>query len=152
MKTVGKKVFMINHYWLRYEFAPSRGQIHAHLLVITDHNKFLQSAMDKFKDHTKMADILSEWMEKSFGMTASMPINASVDIIPCQETKESRNRQKESNTFLEHPSNFTFTDIDNQKKKQMNRQEVHIEDTNNLFNNLQIHRCNAYCMRKRNHW
>ena len=24
LKTVGKKVFMIKHYWLRYEFAPSR--------------------------------------------------------------------------------------------------------------------------------
>ena len=79
---------MINHYWLRYEFAPLRGQIHAHMLVITDHNKFLRSAMDKFKDHTKMADILSEWMEKSFGMTASMPVDASVDVIHCQQEKD----------------------------------------------------------------
>ena len=87
------------HYWLRYEFAPSRGQIHAHMLVITDHNKFLQSAMDKFKDHKKMADILSEWMGKSFGMTASMPVDASVDIIPCQETAESTDHQKNQMPF-----------------------------------------------------
>ena len=143
---------MINHYWLRYKFAPSRGQIHAHMLVITDHNKFLQSAMDKFKDHTKMADILSEWMEKSFGMTASMPVEASVEIIPCQETAESKNTHNKSNTILKHPSNFTFTDMDNQKKKQKKQQKVHIEDSIKLFQSLQIHRCNTYCMRKRNHW
>ena len=34
LKTVGKAVFGIDHYWVRYEFAPGRGQIHAHLLAI----------------------------------------------------------------------------------------------------------------------
>ena len=43
-----------------------------------------------------MADILSEWMEKSFGMTASMPVDASVDIIPCQETDESKNKKDQT--------------------------------------------------------
>jgi hypothetical protein len=34
LSTIGTKVFHIKHYWLRYEFAPSRGQIHAHILAI----------------------------------------------------------------------------------------------------------------------
>ena len=60
--------------------------------------------MDKFKDHTKMADILSEWMEKSFGMTASMPVDASVEIIPCQETTKSTDKQKNRTPFYNiHP-------------------------------------------------
>jgi hypothetical protein len=36
LETIGAKVFHIKHYWLRYEFAPSRGQIHAHILAIHD--------------------------------------------------------------------------------------------------------------------
>jgi hypothetical protein len=36
LKTVGKKVFDIAHYWVRYEFAPGRGQIHAHLHAISN--------------------------------------------------------------------------------------------------------------------
>ena len=34
LSTIGTKIFHIKHYWLRYEFAPSRGQIHAHILAI----------------------------------------------------------------------------------------------------------------------
>src|SRR5687767_3916891 len=36
LSTIGTNVFHIKHYWLRYEFAPSRGQIHAHILAIHD--------------------------------------------------------------------------------------------------------------------
>jgi hypothetical protein len=35
-ETVGKSVFNIEHYWIRYEFAPGRGQIHAHVLCISN--------------------------------------------------------------------------------------------------------------------
>ena len=34
LSTIGAKVFHIKYYWLRYEFAPSRGQIHACILAI----------------------------------------------------------------------------------------------------------------------
>jgi hypothetical protein len=36
LKTIGLEVFGIKHYWGRFEFAKSRGQIHLHLLGITD--------------------------------------------------------------------------------------------------------------------
>ena len=116
------------------------------------YNKFLQSAMNKFKDHTKMADILSEWMKKSFGMTASMPVDASVDVIHCEQNIESSEKKNRTNNLMLHPSNFTLTDIDSHKRNKMDQQRVHTEDTNSLFHSLQIHRCNAYCMRKRNYW
>ena len=38
LKTVGKYVFGIEHFWLRYEFAPLQGQIHCHMLAITKHS------------------------------------------------------------------------------------------------------------------
>ena len=34
LETVGKDVFRITNHWLRYEFVPSRGQIHAHMLAV----------------------------------------------------------------------------------------------------------------------
>ena len=32
LDTVGKDIFKIKHHWCRFDFAPSRGQIHAHML------------------------------------------------------------------------------------------------------------------------
>ena len=43
LSTIGKKVFHIQYYWLRYEFAPSRGQIHAHMLAIHENPKVMES-------------------------------------------------------------------------------------------------------------
>jgi hypothetical protein len=34
MDTIWTQVIGIHHYWLRYEFAKSRGQIHAHILAV----------------------------------------------------------------------------------------------------------------------
>ena len=155
LKTVGKKVFMIKHYWLRYEFAPSRGQIHTHMLVITDHNQFIQNTMNKYKDHTKMADALAEWMEKSFGMTACMPTTVNVNDVTCQEIEDiMSNDENESYSITDHPSNFTLTDVikETQKHNNDNRKERKIfeMDTNKLFKSLHFHKCNAFCMRKRN--
>jgi hypothetical protein len=33
--TIGKQIFRIKHYYIRYEFAKGRGMIHAHILAIT---------------------------------------------------------------------------------------------------------------------
>ena len=155
LKTIGKKVFMIKHYWLRYEFAPSRGQIHTHMLVITDHNQFIQNTMDKFKDHTKMADALAGWMEQSFGMTACMPKTVNVDCMTCQDIKDIMTEEdNESHSLTDHPSNFTFTDVIKETQKHGNddkkKKEIFEKDTINLFKSLQLHKCNAFCMRKRN--
>jgi hypothetical protein len=48
MVAVGHDVFDVKHYWLRYEFAPSRGQIHAHLLAICSDHSF-NVAMHRLK-------------------------------------------------------------------------------------------------------
>jgi hypothetical protein len=38
LDTIGKDIFMIKHYYVRFEFAKGRGQIHAHILAITKDN------------------------------------------------------------------------------------------------------------------
>ena len=50
LSTIGAKVFHIKHYWLRYEFAPSRGQIHAHMLVIHYNPKVMEPYYTNIKN------------------------------------------------------------------------------------------------------
>src|SRR5687767_10684758 len=52
LSTIGSKVFHIKHYWLRFEFAPSRGQIHAHMLAIHD-NHFVMEPYYRYKKNRK---------------------------------------------------------------------------------------------------
>ena len=64
LSTIGTKVFHIKHYWLRYEFAPSRGQIHAHILAIHENSSILQPYFDLRKDKKKQELFLHDFMEK----------------------------------------------------------------------------------------
>ena len=78
LKTVGNIVFKIKHYWLRFEFAASRGQIHAHMLAISDHNKTFQIAHQLYhKDKRKEAEFLSHWAKETLGMTCNLPVSES---------------------------------------------------------------------------
>ena len=79
-------------------------------------------------------------MQKSFGMTAMMPelpndgIEVEVELLA--ETEEESTQPE-----LKHPSSYNWSD----KFVQDNP----ILDTINLLKHLQMHKCNAYCMRKR---
>ena len=65
------------HYWIRYEFTPGRGQIHAHFLAIADDQEIYKLAHDVFRqaeavpNHTR-GSIFAEWAEKKIGLTASV--------------------------------------------------------------------------------
>ena len=77
LNTVGKKVLGIEHYWVRFEFAKGRGQIHAHLLAILrkDIMSKLQRRLKNKNNNTPQyeAQVIAEWAEEQFGMTANMP-------------------------------------------------------------------------------
>jgi hypothetical protein len=62
--TVQAKVFGIKHYWLRFEFAPSRGQMHAHVLGIHEDPDVLQEAHRLRANKTLQAIYLQDWAEK----------------------------------------------------------------------------------------
>ncbi len=49
LETVGKKILKIEHYWVHFEFAPSRGQIHAHLLAISPKSMMQQQYFNNKK-------------------------------------------------------------------------------------------------------
>jgi hypothetical protein len=123
LSTIGAKVFHIKHYWLRYEFAPSRGQIHAHMLAIHDNPKIMEPYYTNKGDRTKQEKFLHKWMTEELGMTASSPENLLSSI--------SKNEP--------HPSKFLYEDITNSSDK----------DFFGCLQKLQYHKCSAFCMRKR---
>jgi hypothetical protein len=75
LETVGKELLGIKHYWLWYEFAPSRGQIHAHMLVICDNTDVLKHCQKLKGNRPKIPKFLASWLGDTLGMTAS--INSS---------------------------------------------------------------------------
>ncbi len=91
LETVGEKILKIEHYWVRFEFAPSRGQIHAHLLAISPKTMMQQQYFENKKDTKKQANDLANWAKKMFGLTAYL--------------------QKEVTTFQVQPCSVKYTDI-----------------------------------------
>jgi hypothetical protein len=123
LDTVGKNVFGIKHYWLRFEFAPSRGQIHAHALCIHEDPNVLQEYHRLRANKTLQALYLQEWAERSFGMTASLPKNAELE-----------------KTSGKHPSTQCYSDLTNVPR-----------DKAACLVRLQDHECNGFCMKPRHH-
>ena len=77
LDTVGKSIFGIKHYWIRYEFTPGRGQIHAHLFAIADDQEIYKLAHDASwhgdnPSNESRDAIFAEWAEAKFGLSASV--------------------------------------------------------------------------------
>ena len=132
------------------------------MLAITTHNKLLKEAMDKYGSIQNMTDFLAEWMQKSFGMSATMPdikkSDMNVDMKVCLgegdemdialefvEMMESASTEEvvhdNTDIKLEHPSTYNCSDKFVQENPTL--------DVHNCFKNLQMHSCNLFCMRPR---
>ena len=123
LDTVGKHIFKITHYWLRYEFAASRGQIHAHMLAISDHKKAFQVGNTYAgMNRNKQAEFLAEWTSKTLGFTSSLPVNKdSIDS----------------------------TQVNNPAKKRYGDVRDLTQDLAECMLFFAQHGCSDYCMRKR---
>ena len=122
LDTVGKDLFKIKHHWLRYEFAPSRGQIHVHMLAICDNLEMLQKCSELHDNKEELSQYLSGWMEDTMGMTAMF------------------NPQRLDEDNETHPSTVMFCDVGPSEND---------HDTASCQKRFQTHKCSAYCMRKR---
>lgn len=130
LETVGKKVLDIAHYWIRYEFAPGRGQIHAHLLAIVKDKTFLRLLHhEKQVSKEKRDKRLAEWAEKTMGLTASFSDNYQhKDIIPDQS-----------------PCTLRFMDVTPNSK-------ARLDDVESLMQYCQQHQCSVgYCLKPDKH-
>ena len=127
LDTVGKDVFGIKHHWVRYEFAPGRGQIHAHMLAISDDQTIYDMChieLQRENGEDIRAQHLSEWARKKFGLTASV----DEDFDDIDETTEPSSVQIR---FMDIPDDKESIRIDGQR----------------LLKQCQMHQCSAYCMR-----
>ena len=93
LDTIGKHVFKIKHYWVRFEFAPSRGQIHAHMIVIADTQEMMK-LISRAPSNEKKAELLAMWVVESFAMTAKLKI-----------PEDDHNMEN-----LKHPSQYNFSE------------------------------------------
>lgn len=127
LDTVGKQVFGIKHYWIRYEFAPGRGQIHAHLLAIPeDHSIYELCHLDLQQPNGAelRAARLADWAATTLGLTAS--VTEGFDELKIDRT----------NT----PVRVRFKDISDSEETRNN-------DFQGLMNHVQVHACSGFCMR-----
>jgi len=126
LEYICKKVFGIKHYWGRFEFAKSRGQIHIHLVgIIEDATKpgGIQYQLFKFNgDNLKQAEILANWSRETFNMTAEV---AEIESITPEDSVKSS------------PCSIRFSETVDM-----------IQDGAELSNFCQIHKCSDYCLRQ----
>jgi hypothetical protein len=123
---VGKDVFNIAHYWVRFEFAPSRGQIHAHMLATCADQKWLKDMYAARHDPAKKVKIAEKWAE-TLGMTAS------VSDKELQLHGDNTIREFDASN---HPAGTRYKDATDK--------EV---DCMNLIHAVQYHKCTGYCMK-----
>jgi hypothetical protein len=126
---VGKPIYGIQHYWVRYEFAPNRGQIHTHLIAISSDNDVLYDAAHhayKMDDGEKLrAEILAQWAEGRFGLTAT--VSDEFDNIDVEEGI--------------HPCTMRFHDVSHTT-------ETTQHDCERLKKAVMMHNCSQFCMRE----
>lgn len=77
-----KRNFGIKAYWIRFEFAPSCGQIHAHILFISSNKEALTLYGNPNIPDKKKIHLLEEWSKHSFRMSASIHDEFNKTIKP----------------------------------------------------------------------
>jgi len=128
LSTIGKTLFRIKHHWLRFEFAPGQGQIHAHMLAIVENKEVMRYTYElRSNGHVQQhADLLSRWAQDTFSMTCDQTSEREFDNdVPNQQT---------------HPASHYFHECVDSKA-----------DADRLLYKCQSHKCSNYCLHKRKH-
>lgn len=122
LETIGRKIFKLKYYYLRFEFAKGRGQIHAHILAITENqNLYLTEHHHENtvnKDKLSGDAVYSEYVRNVLSLTAEMPIN----------------------DLNESPEDDALGKYFSEAKSKKN-------DLYTLCKKTHIHKCNAFCLR-----
>lgn len=127
LETVGRTIFDIKHYWVRYEFAPGRGQIHAHLLAIPNNHDIFEECHQLLQlphGPERRAEHLAEWASTQFGLTAC--------VDPGFDTRDKDTSAK--------AVQIRFKDVNTDTMAMA-------EDRQQLLHMCQQHQCSNFCMR-----
>lgn len=125
LETVGRDIFGIKHYWIRYEFAPGRGQIHAHLLAVVRDNSIYHLCHNDLQQEdglNKRATRLADWARSKFGLTAEV----------CDGFDDLNITEQNS------PIQVRFSDVDELETE---------KDVDKMMNHVQVHECSKFCLR-----
>jgi hypothetical protein len=136
LENYAKQVFGIEHYFSRFEFAKSRGQIHVHLLavlgkksIIADLNELVYK--ERFNPE-KQAQVADEYLNKVFGLTSIHPGSTEEGLLNISNILQPEGACGKINI---HPSSLKLSDVTDYK-----------QDLCDLCNNFQIHGCSGYNM------
>jgi hypothetical protein len=124
LDTVGREILGIRHHWLRYELAPSRGQVHAHMLAIADPKvqKFFKQIHAKQKEPDTQAQMLADWSNDLMRLSANLDETAF---------------DKANVTPANNPCRKRYSEVSN-----------HTADENELMRFAEYHVCSEkYCMK-----
>ena len=130
LETYGRTILGIKHYWVRYEFAKGRGQIHAHLLAITDEST--QTCSMDGESIEQRCDRVEKWVVDKFKMTAMHPATSSTGHL--------------SMNLVGRPEGLLQTGTSSMSSRCFEKTN-HKFDCIELCNCTQMHKCSAYCMR-----
>ena len=139
---VMQKLFKVNTYWYRMEFAKSRGMIHWHGLCWRDdrepHSLLYKAVQEGLSDES-CADRLAKWAQNEFQMTAMHPAgnyengNPRKDLWPPPEGNAPA-PPEEKNPLVK-----LLMDVSSSQSELL-------EDYLLLTNRFNIHRCSDYCL------
>lgn len=124
LDTVGKHIFNIRHHWCRFEFAPSRGQIHAHLLAICGDPSFNIAMHELRHDEEAQARLVQNFTKNAFNY------EANVDQAVYEDLSVDKSNS---------PCSVLFSDVGDKGV-----------DANHLLRFCQHHECSGYCLRNKN--
>ena len=137
LSTYAKKQFGIDYYYVRFEFAKSRGQIHAHLVAILGnriHFENFNALVYQYRfDPIRQAEVLDDWMCKVFNLTATHPgimTNGNLDLTKIVPPEGNAPKQPKI-----HPASQYLSDIIDIK-----------HDWCQLSNYCEMHVCSNYCL------
>ena len=139
IKIIVVKIFRVNSYWIKYEFAIHRGQIHLHGLCwrrdMEPHQLMYQGICDELNKE-EIAELLEKFAEDALGMTAMHPAGF--------------NEEGESRKDKWYPPEGTASPVtpeDNPLFKLHSEVVDHEKDLIDLVNLVCLHSCSDYCLR-----
>jgi len=127
METFAKDVLKVTHWFVRFEFAKGRGEIHAHILAIANNSKTYIDAHNA-KTEEERIQIFSQYADNVLGLTSTFP-ETKEDI---QQTFNNTNNMQIPN----NPATSRLSSVTNNNN-----------DIIDLCITCQTHKCGNYCMR-----
>jgi hypothetical protein len=140
MENYAMEIFGIDHYFIRFEFADGRGEIHAHTIASANNMHVYELAYDNRHDERRKIQIFDDYATNVLGLTATHPATLSDGSLPLDRVIEPEGSLSKSQVYS---SNYCPC------SKRYNTVVNLTHDLEKLVNAVQTHKCGKYCLKKR---